>query len=379
MINKRLLIKNLLAHNDESSFYDKKLQINIGSKEGKAKFLKHICALSNSNPNNNSYIVIGVDDQYNHIIGVDFFDDSKIQNLINAYLSYPPIIQYENIPFPHLNDDKVVGLVTIRPKESQEVTSLSKNIWKYYGGSVFFREGSMSMPKAIDVQLTDSNSKIVSAIEAHAQNNIEYTLDGVFDFMAQREDYDPKYKVFKEYFVICWSGHKKTIENQTFYSRVDIALINEQVRLFYSTLDAVEISYNKDSFEIIEYVNLGLNGQNTYFELEKTTITFGNNAAYSIDSELLFSPPQYDKKALHHIFNANNALMERLKQGAELTSAQTKDLMNVPATYLICYFNGIEAALTRLHSAKKLLYSYSEEVYSLYKESMRILRKAKYN
>ena len=379
MINKRLLIKNLLAHNDESSFYDKKLQINIGSKEGKAKFLKHICALSNSNPNNNSYIVIGVDDQYNHIIGVDFFDDSKIQNLINAYLSYPPIIQYENIPFPHLNDDKVVGLVTIRPKESQEVTSLSKNIWKYYGGSVFFREGSMSMPKAIDVQLTDSNSKIVSAIEAHAQNNIEYTLDGVFDFMAQREDYDPKYKVFKEYFVICWSGHKKTIENQTFYSRVDIALINEQVRLFYSTLDAVEISYNKDSFEIIEYVNLGLNGQNTYFELEKTTITFGNNAAYSIDSELLFSPPQYDKKALHHIFNANNALMERLKQGADLTPAQTKDLMNVPATYLICYFNGIEAALTRLQSAKKLLYSFSDDAHNLYKESIRILRKAKYN
>ena len=379
MINKRLLIKNLLAHNDESSFYDKKLQINISSKEGKAKFLKHICALSNSNPNNNSYIVIGVDDQYNHIIGVDFFDDSKIQNLINAYLSYPPIIQYENIPFPHLNDDKVVGLVTIRPKESQEVTSLSKNIWKYYRGSVFFREGSISMPKVVDIELTDSNSEIVSAIEAHAQNNIEYTLDGVFDFMAQREDYNPKYKVFKEYFVICWSGHKKTIENQTFYSRVDIALINEQVRLFYSTLDAVEISYNKDSFEIIEYVNLGLNGENTYFNLEKTTITFGNNAAYSIGSELLFSPPQYDKKALHHIFNANNALMERLKQGADLTSAQIKDLKNVPATYLICYFNGIEAALTRLQAAKPLLHKHSDAVYALYKESMRILRKAKYN
>ena len=379
MINKRLLIKNLLAHNDESSFYDKKLQINISSKEGKAKFLKHICALSNSNPNNNSYIVIGVDDQYNHIIGVDFFDDSKIQNLINAYLSYPPIIQYENIPFPHLNDDKVVGLVTIRPKESQEVTSLSKNIWKYYRGSVFFREGSISMPKVVDIELTDSNSEIVSAIEAHAQNNIEYTLDGVFDFMAQREDYNPKYKVFKEYFVICWSGHKKTIENQTFYSRVDIALINEQVRLFYSTLDAVEISYNKDSFEIIEYVNLGLNGENTYFKLEKTTITFGNNAAYSIGSELLFSPPQYDKKALHHIFNANNALMERLKQGADLTSAQIKDLKNVPATYLICYFNGIEAALTRLQAAKPLLHKLSDAVYALYKESMRILRKAKYN
>ena len=132
MINKRLLIKNLLAHNDENSFYDKKRKINIGEKEGKAKFLKHICALSNSNPKNNSYIVIGVEDEDNNIVGVDFFDDSKIQNLINAYLTNPPIVQYENIPFPHLPDDRVVGLVTIRA--INEITSLRKNIWKYYGG-----------------------------------------------------------------------------------------------------------------------------------------------------------------------------------------------------------------------------------------------------
>ena len=174
-------------------------------------------------------------------------------------------------------------------------------------------------------------------------------------------------------------GQKKIINNQTFYSRVDIALINEQVRLFYSTLDAVELFYDNDSFKIIEYVNLGLNGQNTYFPLEETIITFGNNATYSIDSQLLFKPPQYDKKVLHHIFNANNALMERLKQGKPLTTAELKDLKNVPATYLICYFNGIDAALTQLQAAKPLLYKHSEEVYALYKESMRILRKAKYS
>jgi len=39
MINKRLLIKHLLAHNDENSFYDKKRRIDISFKEGKAKFL----------------------------------------------------------------------------------------------------------------------------------------------------------------------------------------------------------------------------------------------------------------------------------------------------------------------------------------------------
>ncbi len=379
MINKRLLIKNLLAHNDENSFYDKKRQINIGEKEGKAKFLKHICALTNSNPKNNSYIIIGIDDPSNEIVGVDFYDDSKIQNLINAYLENPPVIQYENIAFPHLSDDKVVGLVTIRAKANSQITALRKNIWKYYGGSVFFRDGSMSMPKVFDLELTDTNSKIVEAIEQHAQNNIQYTLDGVFDFMNSRKDYNPTYHVFKEYFVMCWSGQKKIIKNQTFYSRVDIALINEQVRLFYSTLDEVEISYNTDYFKIIEYVNLGLNGQNKYLQLEETCITFSNNAKYSINTKLLFQPPVYDKKALHHIFNTNNALLDKLRSHQGLNNSEQEDLKNLPITYLICYFNGFSQAIQYLESAKSLLAEYNTDVYRLYKESIRILRKVKYN
>ena len=52
MLNRRLLVKKLLAHNDENSFYDKKLKLNIDNKIGKAKFLKHIGALANSNPIN---------------------------------------------------------------------------------------------------------------------------------------------------------------------------------------------------------------------------------------------------------------------------------------------------------------------------------------
>ena len=41
MINKRLLVKNLLAHNDENSFYDKKRQINISEKDAIASILQH--------------------------------------------------------------------------------------------------------------------------------------------------------------------------------------------------------------------------------------------------------------------------------------------------------------------------------------------------
>ncbi len=79
---------------------------------------------------------MGVEDEENEIKGVDFFDDAKLQNLINAYLENPPTVLYENVHFPHLPQGKVVGLVSIRP--TNKITALRKNIWKYYGGAVFF-------------------------------------------------------------------------------------------------------------------------------------------------------------------------------------------------------------------------------------------------
>ncbi len=378
MINKRLLIKNLLAHNDESSFYDKKRKIDLGTKEGKAKFLKHICALSNSNPNNNSYIVIGVEDETNEIRGVDFFDDSKIQNLVNAYLTNAPLIIYENVAFANLPEDKVVGLVTIRPNGM--ITSLRKNIWKYWGGSIFLRDGSISMPKDFDIEIKDVNSEIVQAIENKAKNNIELTLDGVIDFLNNRhKDLDANYKVFKEIFVVCWAGKPKKVKSDYYYSRVDIELINEQVRLFYSELDEVSISFSEDEFKIIEYVHLGLNNQYKYHPLEEVIITFSENGMHHIENNLIFVPPQFNKKTLHHIYNTNNSLIEKLKKNIPLTPSEEKDLTKLPATYLICYLNDFSEAKSKLFEAKPYLRSFNESVYQSYKESVRILRKVKYN
>ncbi|WP_424492649.1 ATP-binding protein [Salinimicrobium sp. GXAS 041] len=378
MINKRLLIKNLLAHNSENSFYDKKRQVNFSEKEGKAKFLKHICALANSNPYNNSYIVIGVEDEDNAIKGVDFFDDSKIQNLINAYLQNPPQVSYENIPFPHLPEDLVVGLVSIQPN-SGEICSLRKNIWKYTTGTVFFREGSISMPSGAPLKDATKNKEAVAAIEAHSQNNIELTLDGVFDFFEKHQDIHPTYKVFKEYFVVCWSGKKKKTKENTYYSRVDIALINEQVKLFYSELDEVSIEITEDRFRVIEYVHLGLNDNFRYYPLEEVNIYFRDNATYDIQSTLLFEPPQFDRKSLYHIYNTNNTLIEKIRKNIPLTPHEKKDLHYLPSTYLICYFNGFEDAMERLENSKFLLKEYSDELYQLHKDSSRILRKVKYN
>ncbi len=378
MINKRLLVKNLLAHNDENSFYDKKRFIAIGQKEGKAKFLKHVCALANSNPKNNSFIVIGVEDEDNKIVGVDFFDDSKIQNLVNAYLDNPPAISYENIPFPDLPEGKVVGLVTIR--SNGKVCALRKNIWKYYGGMVFFREGSISMPKAYGIELKDNNADAVANIELHARNNIELTLDGVIDFINNRhKDLESNYKVFKEQFVVCWAGTQKKVKEKTYFSRVDIELINEQVKLFYSALDEVTISYDEHSFTTIEYVQLGLGAKQQYFPLEKVVITFFDNGTYQIQSDLMFKPPQYDKKTLCHLLNANRALLQKIEQKISLKASEKADLKQLPDTYLICYLNGFEEAKEYMENARGLLKKSYPKIYKSLKQALRILRKVRYN
>lgn len=378
MINKRLLIKNLLAHNDENSFYDKKLKISLDHKEGKAKFLKIVCALANSNLENNSYIVIGVDDEFDKIEGVDFFDDSKIQNLMNSYFNNPPKIQYENIPFPRLPKYKVVGLVTIHP--SKKIASLNKNIWKYVKGTIFYRRGSNSLSTLSAFEITESNKAIVEAIEKNASSNIQLTLDGVFDFMNRhKKAYHPTYKVFNEQIVLCWAGKKRVVKGETFYSRVDIELINEQVRLFYSDLDEVKIEFDKNSFRITEYVYLGLKKSFDYYPLEKTVMHFKENGKYNIVSELLFEPPQFDKKLLRHVFNNCNAILEKLKKNLPLTESELEDVHEMPTYYLICVLNKIPNAFIRLKESELLLRNLEDKTgYIKYKEAVRILRKVKY-
>ncbi|MFV8351473.1 ATP-binding protein [Flavobacterium sp. XS2P14] len=377
MINKRLLIKNLLAHNDESSFYDKKRQLNLHSREGKAKFLKHICALSNSNPTNNSYIVVGVEDQDNTIVGDDFFDDSRIQNLVNAYLENPPEIQYENVPFPNLSKDKVVGLVTIKPKSN--TSYFKKGIHTIPANSIFTRRGSNTMPLEGEIDKNYQNTETVIGIENNSRNSIEYTLDGVIDFMNFRhKDMGPKYKVFKELFVICWAGIAKKSRDTTYLSRVDIELINEQIKLFYSAQDVVEIIFDEDTFTIIEYVPLGLNDKTSYYPLEKQTIHFHDNGYYKIEREILFKPPEFNKKMLFHIYNSNIALLNKLQKGISLSEREHKDLENLPSTFMICYLNGFEEAKQKLIDSKVLLKPFIP-VYLSFKEALRILRKMKYD
>ena len=380
MINKRLLIKNLLSHNDENSFYDKKQKLSLNSKEGKAKFLKHICALSNANSTNNSYIVIGVEDEENRILGVDFFDDSKIQNLVNAYLKNPPKIEYENVPFPRLPRHKVIGLVTIHP--NNKITSLLKNAWKYRRQTIFYRSGSNSMPYlGNNFELRETNKDIVESIENNARNNIELTLNGVFDFINNhKQEYSPQYKVFNEQFVLCWAGKKKIINEEKFFSRVDIELINEQVKLFFSALDDVKIRYNQQSFIITEYILLGIDTEETHYPLEKTIINFKENGQHDIVKEFLFKPPQYNDIIIENIYRANNVIISKIEKEHPLSDSEHNNILTLPTNYLICFLNGYLEATEQLKKAKTYLKNLDDKTtYIKYKEALRIIRKVKYH
>jgi hypothetical protein len=379
MINKRLLIKNLLSHNDENSFFDKKQKLSFNSKDGKAKFLKHICALSNSNPTSNSYIVIGVEDEENKIIGVDFFDDSKIQNLINAYLKNPPKIEYENVPFPRLPRHKVIGLVSIRA--NNKITSLLKNAWKYKKGTVFCRRGSNSVTAPVNFELRSTNKEIVAAVEKNARNNIELTLKGVFDFMNNHKPmYNPKYKVFNEQFVLCWAGEKKIINEKEYFSRVDIELINEQVKLFFSALDAVQIRFNDHSFIITEYILLGLEKKEKHYPLEKTIINFKRNGKHDIVKEFLFIPPKFDPEIIQHVYTNCKFILKKIEQDIPLSVIEHEDLLRLPINALICFLHGYSDISETLKKAKKYMKELENKTtYIKFKEALRVIRKVKYS
>jgi hypothetical protein len=235
------------------------------------------------------------------------------------------------------------------------------------------------MPVEGEIEKSYQNTETVIGIENNSRNSIENTLDGVIDFMNFRhKDMAPKYKVFKELFVICWAGIPKRSRGKTYLSRVDIELINEQIKLFYSAQDVVEITFDEDTFTITEYVPLGLNDKTSYYPLERQTIRFQDNGYYKIDNEMLFQPPEFNRKMLFHIYNANTVLLKKLRNGNSLSDREKKDLENLPSTLMICYLNGFEEAKQNLIDAKIVLKPFTS-VYLSFKEALRILRKMKYD
>ena len=82
---------------------------------------------------------------------------------------------------------------------------------------------------------------------------------------------------------------------------------------------------------------------------------------------------------MHHIYNSNLSLLNKLTKGLELSDREKVDLENLASTFMICYLNGFDDAKQKLIEAKSLIKSYNNNLaYTNFKEVMRVLRKIKY-
>ncbi len=359
MLNKRLLIKNIISNHDEGTFYDRKETVDLLSSMGKSKILKHICALANSNPVNESYVIIGITKD-NVIVGTDFIDDSLFQNLVSSYLKDPPNIKYENISFPALKE-RSVGLLSILPNAG--VASFAKSIHNVRQGTVFHRIGSKSEPVTDAIKRYPENKGIVEELIKFSRNTLQTLLDSTFEFLKfWGAEYKPKYLIFKEQFVVCWSGWKGT----SFHTEVDVQIMNEGVRLFFSANQDVKIEITEDEFKIDEYVFLGYEGNYVHVPYESTSIYFGDNGTYSITKKNVFSPPLFPKDQIESLYQKCKLEEKRICEfGFDDTNWAFTE--GISMYFFICYLNGIPQALDDFFRSEEYVDGAAGQWYALCK------------
>src|SRR5690606_1556393 len=157
-------------------------------------------------------------------------------------------------------------------------------------------------PKYISPKI--NNKDVVESILKASVTNLKYTIDSVLDFMTNKHpDMKPKYQIFKEYFTVCWAGVEKVKKNATYLSRVDIELINEQVKIFYSASDEVSISYIESVAEINDYVIVGVRKNNLDLPFGVQKIILIDAMISRLTSEIILNAPDVDNRRPLPLYN----------------------------------------------------------------------------
>ncbi|MBI5216330.1 MAG: ATP-binding protein [Ignavibacteriae bacterium] len=309
------------------------------TEKGKAKFLKHICALSNSNPENDSFLIVGISND-NEIVGAEFIDDADIQNLVNSILKNPPLIKYENVSFPNLKKDKSVGLLTIR--NNSKTTSFLKKISTIEANTIYHRIGSKSEPTNGEINKVKENKEIVEKTYKFSQINIKDLLDNVFDFYNLWDKaYNPTYIVFKDQFVVCWAGYST---NDDYLSEVDIQIVNEGTRLFFSAIQEVKMNITNELINIIEFQRLGFGNNFDNYATHSNSIIFKDNGTYSINKQFIFTPPQFPIEDVERLYEKAKKFENRIKSNEKMDIIDWEFGEGLANYYFLCYLNGIKEA-----------------------------------
>lgn len=344
MIDKRKLIREILRYNpSENSFYDLKVDINLADFKEKTKFLKHISALSNSNPENQSFLIFGVENETRKIVGLNWLDDATFQNIIRSNLNNPPSILYDNVIFPDLPHDRFVGLLTIYPPK--EPVSFKTKMLKFSKGAKFFRCGSQTLleDELPSVKLPN-NKELVEKIQKLSKISLSAIIREVLKFYKETSpSYCPSHVVFNDQYVICYSyWPENNFDEKDLVSEVTITLPSENVLLFISAVDYVKIRVTDNSFIVTQMAHLYFNKKPNLLPFEETAFLFETNSDYKIEKRLVFRVPKIRKKDANSIIKRYKGFFSNYKNLSEI------DRIGPAETFcdelLICALNGYPEA-----------------------------------
>lgn len=352
MVNKRKLIELILSKNfSENAYFDIKEMICLSNTDQKAKLLKHICALSNSNPSNDSFLIFGVEDETFNYKGVEYKDDSTFQDLVFEHLDNPPEILYENVVFHELQKKdehkQFLGLLTISGDGS--FCKFKKNISGIRKGCGFVRLGSQTRQiREEDWSADTSNVNTVGELKRMATTKLEDVLNDTVRFYKETgESYPPHHVVLHDIYVVCYSGWKNKIDNEIFLSEVNIELIGENVQLFYSACEEVQISASDDQIKIVKYVPLYFHENLHYLPFKSKTIAFSSASGYEIKDCFIFNLPKISQREAATIVQRYEKVHKKIGDGLPLYELSDEEQMKLEVychELLVSFFSGNKEA-----------------------------------
>lgn len=339
MINRRKLIQLIISEiHSEKTYFDYKREIDLKSEAGKAKLVKSIAALANSNPLNNSYLIVGIDDETHDVISAKYIDDQNLQQLVRNYLDPQIQISYENVPFPHSLGKSFLGLITISPSASR--FEIKKDIWKLKKGEIYARSGSeiIKFDQKSSSELK-ANDELIS-LEKRASVKLKYVIDELVKFYQDSSKaYHPQHIIYNDQHVICYSGYKEGL----MLSEVWLHHIGEGISLFWTALEYVIIDANPHSFIVTEYKRLFWQGKDFYSPYKRTEISFLDDGKYKIKKENIFSATVVSQEEINLlIHDYKNSLIEisKTNDGDNLDTRSLGRLEIYPYELLIAILNG---------------------------------------
>lgn len=347
MINRRKLIQLIISEiHSEKTYFDYKREIDLESEVGKAKLVKSIAALANSNPLNNSYLIVGIDDETHKVLSAKYTDDQKLQQLVRNYLDPQIQISYENVPFPNSFGNSFLGLITISPSALK--FEIKKDIWKIKKGEIYARSGSeiikFDQKSSLELKVNDE----LISLEKRASVKLKYVIDELVKFYQDSSQaYYPQHVVYNDQHIICYSGYKEEdgygYKEGIMLSEVWLHHIGEGISLFWTALEYVVIDANPNTFVVTEYKRLFWQDKDFYSPYKRTEISFLDDGKYEIKKEKIFSAPLVPQEEINILINDyKNSLIEfsKSKDDVHLDRGSLGRLEIYPYELLIAILNG---------------------------------------